>query len=392
MVRFQALRQFSSLTEEWPLDFVRLDGPSGDQVRVLAATVAPGVIDEARRVCAAIPAAPTHLVLRPFASSSLFCRRGDDGRCRVLVEFLSDEADLTVLVAGQAVLLRSVRLPAEDRTVWLAGELRRTIAAARNQMVEPSVQAVTLVGDPQELEPLRAALAEQLKLDVTAFDPFDEIGRVGESAGALPPDQGRYAALLGMLRDTAEGCRHGIDFLNPRRRPLPPSRRRWYTLGAAAAVLFLLVLGSMYYLQFRHCDQQWRSLQEAGRSLDEPVKIAEKLKADIEEVDVFIAGDVNWLDELYQLSHRFPPPEDAIVELASFNSVPAGGGQILLDGYVREPSVIEKLENQIRDSQHAVTGSGAQFDESRKEFRWGFKEKIVIPPVAIEEVPADDET
>jgi hypothetical protein len=310
----------------------------------------------------------------------------------VLVEFQSDEADLTVLVGGQAVLLRSVRLPAEDRTVWLVGELRRTIAAARNQMVEPSVQAVTLVGDPQEFEPLRSSLAQQLSLDVSVFDPFAETRRVGEAAGALPPDRGRYAAVLGMLRDTVEGRPHGIDFLNPRRRPPPPNRRRGYALAGAAAALCLLGLATIYGFQWRYYDRQWRTLQETSKSLDEPVKMAEKLKTDVAEIDAFAVGDVNWLDELYRLSTRFPPPPDVMVEQASFNSVPAGGGQILLEGYARESAVIAKIESQLRDTQHIVTGGGGQRDEARKELQWGFTEKIVIPPVEIEEVPADDET
>jgi len=388
VVRFQAVRQFSALAEDAPLDFVRLDGGQASQVRVLAASLAPQVLDDLRAQCAACHGTPQRLVLRPFASASLFRRSNQDPQCRLLVEMLAEEADLTVLVRGQAVMVRSVRLPSEDPAVPLIGEIRRTIVAAQNQVGEETVRVVTLVGDPQQLAPLQSKLSEQLGLQVDVFDPFAAVRVAAENMPSLPEHRGRYAALLGMLCDEAEGQPHGIDFLNPRRRPTPANKRiRYAVLGGVAATcaIVLLVMITSYVGRL---DSRIRGLQATSRELDDQVKMAEKTKADVAEIDKFVLGDVNWLDELFRMSAAAPSGKDAIVEQASFNSIPSGGGQILLEGYVRTPETISILEVALRSPQHQVTGTGAQRVDRRQDLPWEFKERINILPPDLENLTA----
>lgn len=196
---------------------------------------------------------------------------------------------------------------------------------------------------------------------------------------------GRFAALLGMVYDDAEGRPHGIDFLNPRQRPKPPDRRRRYAWVAAAAAGLLLVLGGLVAWQIQQYNRRLEALRAESKDLDEPVKTAEKLRADVAVVDAFAAGDVNWLEQLYDLSEKFPSAENATVDTATFSSLADGGGQVFLEGYVRDPSVIEDMESRLRDAQHQVTGAGTQFDERQPELRWEFKERIVVLPPQKEE-------
>jgi Tfp pilus assembly PilM family ATPase len=390
VVRFQAVRQFSALAEDAPLDFVRLDGVQASQVRVLAASLAPQVLDDVRAQCTACHGTPQRLVLRPFASASLFRRSNQDPQCRLLVEMLAEEADLTVLVRGQAVLVRSVRLPSDDPATPLVGEIRRTIVAAQNQVGEETVRVVTLVGDPQRLAPLQSKLSEQLGLQIDVFDPFAAVKVAPENMPALPEHRGRYAALLGMLCDEAEGKPHGIDFLNPRRRPTQANQRvRYAVLGGVAATcaIVLLVMITTY---MGRLDANLQGLRTRSRELDDQVKMAQKVKADVAEIDKFVVGDVNWLDELYRMSAVAPSAKDAIVEQASFNSIPSGGGQILLEGYVRTPDVIRVLEEALRSPQHQVTGTGAQRVDRRQDLPWEFKERINVLPPDLENLSAAD--
>lgn len=385
LVRFQALRQFTSLGEDWPLDFVRLPSAEEQQIRVLAATVAPAVVAEIQQVCAALESPVSSVVLRPFASASLFSRYAADGRCRLLVELFAEEADLNVVAAGQVLLLRSVRLPTHDRDAALVGEIRRTLAAARNQLSDRPVEVVSLLGSQAELGSLPNDLRGQLGTEVESFDPLDRVNLAPEARRGLADCSGRFAALLGMLYDEAEGRPHGIDFLKPRQRPKPPDRRRRYAWLAAAAAGLLLVLGGMVAWQIHQYGRQLDALRAQSKELDAPLKTANKLKADVALIDQFAAGDINWLDELYDLSKRFPAAEDATVDTATFSSLQEGGGQIFLEGYVRDPAVIEKMESQLRDARHQVTGGGTQFDERQPELRWEFKEKIQIAPPQREE-------
>lgn len=388
LVRFQALRQFTSLGEDWPLDFVRLQSADEQQTRVLAATVAPSVVGEIHQVCAALESPATSIVLRPFASASWFNRFAADGRCRLLVELFAEEADLNVVAGGQMLLLRSVRLPTHDRDAALVGEIRRTLAAARNQLSDQAVEAVALLGSPAELGSLPSELPGTLGLDVESFDPLDRVTLPAQAQSGLADCSGRFAALLGMIHDDADSRPHGIDFLNPRQRPKTPDRRRRYAWLAAAAAGVLLVLGGLFAWQIQRYDQRLETLRAESKDLDEPVKSADRLRADVAVIDTFAAGDVNWLEQLADLSEKFPSSEDATVDTATFSSLSEGGGQIFLEGYVRDPAVIEALESRLRDTHRQVTGGGTQFDERQPELRWQFKEKIVVlPPSSQEAAP-----
>jgi Tfp pilus assembly PilM family ATPase len=385
LIRFQALRQFTSLGEDWPLDFVPLQSADPQQVRVLAAAVAPAVVDEVRQVCEALDSPPTSLVLRPFAAASFFSRFTAADRCRLMVELFVEDADLNVVAAGQVLLLRSVRLPAHDRDAALVGEIRRTLAAARNQLGDQAVEAVMLLGGAAELGSLPSVLRDQLKLEVELFDPLDGAQLTAEARRSLADRSGRFAALLGMIYDEAEERRHGIDFLNPRQRPTPPSSGRRYTAVAAAAAVVLLVLGGLIAWQFQGYSRRLADLQMESRNLDGPVKTAEKVRGEVAVIDAFAAGDVNWLDELHGLSKKFPHADEALVDVATFTSRTEGGGLIYLEGYVRDPAIIEKMESQLRDAGRQVTGSGTTFDERQPEYRWQFKERIVVLPPEREE-------
>ena len=137
MVRMQALRQFSTMGANWPLDFVRLESSDADgSDRVLATTISPQLIGSIEGACNKHQATASRLVLRPFASGSLVQRALGDQlpNCYMVIELLGKEADLTVMLENQVAYMRTIRLPGEadvsvqSRTIM--GELRRTIAAA----------------------------------------------------------------------------------------------------------------------------------------------------------------------------------------------------------------------------------------------------------------------
>src|SRR5215469_10018670 len=134
LVRFQAMREFHSLGEEWPLDFIPLSGPSGGPRKVLAASVSPDLVEQIRQTCSRAKITAERLVLRPCAAASLLTRARWEtvSRVKLLVDLLAEDADLTVLVDNEVVFLRTVRLPHDVLSggqATLLGEIRRTVAA-----------------------------------------------------------------------------------------------------------------------------------------------------------------------------------------------------------------------------------------------------------------------
>ena len=101
MVRFQAEREFNTLTDEWPLDFLPLPSESDGTLTVLAAAISPELVAEIQITCENANLTPQRLILRPCAAASLLSRAkpiaGEN--LRLLVDLLTEEADLTVLPA-----------------------------------------------------------------------------------------------------------------------------------------------------------------------------------------------------------------------------------------------------------------------------------------------------
>ena len=270
MVRFQALKQFSTLGDDWPLDYVPLDNAPDGAINVLAATISPEMVKQLRQPCEAAHVDVRHLVLRPFAAAALWRRRDPGSRCSLMVDLLTDEVDLSVLVDGQVAFLRTVRLSSsaggEDQVRAMLGEIRRTIAAAQNQLTGRRVERIILCDDGSDHALLKTQLEKQLELDVEYFDPFSALSLVDDLRARRPDHPGRFAPLLGMLADEAAGAPHAIDFLHPRKRPVPVSyRRRNSLVGAVAASVVLGVAGLIW---FQYNDLDVRAAQLEVRSME----------------------------------------------------------------------------------------------------------------------------
>ncbi len=103
-------REFNELDENWLLDFVPIDEGADGPRTVLAMAIAPAVIRQIEGVCEQAGLKMQRLLLRPCAAASLLTGdvAGAKGELRLLVDLLSDEADLTV------GLRRQSGVPADD--------------------------------------------------------------------------------------------------------------------------------------------------------------------------------------------------------------------------------------------------------------------------------------
>jgi Tfp pilus assembly PilM family ATPase len=387
MVRFQAMRQFSTLGEDWSLDFVPVGSTAEGASSVLAAAISPKLVAQIQKTCQAADLTPKRLVLRPFAAASLLCRRSERAasRVRLMVDLLTDEADLTVLIDRSVIFMRTVRLPAKlDATQQadeLVAEVRRTMAAAQNQLGGQGVESLVLCAAGDEHGALKDLLAAKLSLPVAAFDPFEGV-RVGPELRSHPPDApGRFAPLLGLLLDEAAQTPHAIDFLHPRQKAVAPSRRRTVVLAAAVVATLLLALVGYVWLLFADLAAEKARLGAELKRLQRESKSAAKSIKRMEEIERWTRGDVVWLDELYELSDEMPSADEAIVEQLQAGSRAEGGGVIVLDGLVSEWDVVGRLEQRLRDAAHRVDGKGSYQDDSHPDYGWRYHETVVVQNV-----------
>ena len=382
MVRFQALKQFSTLGDDWSLDFVPLDHSTDGAINVLAAAISPDMVKQLHQSCEAAHLAVRHLVLRPFAAASLWRRRDTSPRCSLMVDLLTDEVDLSVLVDNQVVFLRTVRLASsaggEEQVRAMLGEIRRTIAAAQNQLTGQRVERIILCDDGSDHALLKSQLENQLSLDVELFDPFSALSLVDDLRTRRPDHPGRFAPLLGMLADEAAGAAHAIDFLHPRKRPTPVNFRRRNSLIAATAAAVVLGVTGLIWMQYNELAVRAAELSRDVLAAENTLKQKRPMQDEVEKIDAFIVSDVTWLDELYWLSDRFLPAEQSIVAEMSWRTLPQLGAQIHLDCYALEAGLVDQLERQLRDERHGVDVSSIHEDQKQETYRWKFKSDVGV--------------
>jgi len=386
MVINQAIRESQLVTEESVLDFVPSSENPSLPREVTAGVLSAEQFEQILAACEMAGLKPKRLVLRPYAGASLFRRMvpAEDRVC-LLVNLIAEEVDLTFLSEGKVAFFRTVRLPktGEERAAGsdprlvrrLLTEISRTlVVAAQSQIGDDKVQCVYVFGDADEHQALAEEIHHRLDVPVQVLDPFDVV----ESSDRPQGHAGRFASLLGMLHDEAQGARHAIDFLNPRRPPQPPNRRRMFArLGglAFAALLFVayIVWGQLADLDTRINDQ----LREL-KNLDELAKQAARQQQTVASLHGWETTNVIWLDELRDLSLRFPSGRDMVVLRITMSGASEGGGSILLNGLVRDPAIVVRMEGAVRDRYHVISSKRVQERVGDRSYSWHFETSMLV--------------
>ncbi len=387
MVRFQAVREFNVLEEDWPLDFLPIDDDPQQPRNVLAATIRPELVEEIRHTCEAAGLKPARLVLRPAAAASLLCRRRppEPGEVRLLVDPSLDEADLTAMIGRKVVYQRRARLPGDPLAAAsaadaLVSEVRRTMAAVHNQLGGRRVQSIVLCGAGPQPAAIVESIRSQLSASAELFDPFDGLPMEGPLRRKSPDRPGRFAPLLGMLWDELEQTPHAFDFLNPRRRPKPPSRRNTYVAAGLAAALVVLALPLSSWLEGSWLKGDIDKLSAASKDLDQKIEQVAKLERAAEEIEEWMSAEVVWLDELRWLSQEFPEAQDAMLAQLTLAVNAAGRGEMILDGLARDVDAVNRLDRGLRDESHRVAGKAKSEDRSRAHYSVHFRSSLLISP------------
>ena len=357
MVRFQAMREFSSLSDSSPLDFLPLGDAGNEPGEVMAAAI-PAEL--ANHVEAAVTEQGHELhraTMRPCAAASLAMRRQADAAHGVtlIIAQQADSAELIVTRSGTVVFTRSFRLPANwhpgETGEPMLGEVRRTIAAAQNQLGGARVERIVYFGTANEHAALCERLEDRTKLSVTLIDPTEGISIAGES----PAQPERFAALLGMLQDEAHDVAPVLDFQNPRQKPAPESNRRLHVLLMATAATIVFAGFSLVYWTLSNKQAEIDELQGTINLLSSENKRMGATRNLVGELQSWKASDHNWLDELVHLStSKDLVAEDFLIDSLVARARDGFPGLIEITGRAKDLSAQQKLQNELSDDQHDV--------------------------------------
>ena len=389
LVRHQAAREFTASGDGAALDFVLAPQDSPTARVVTAAALSEQQLANTQEVCRGAQIKPRRFLLHPYSACSLLVR-GKTEKVVLLVDSGQDETDLTVLVDGRVFLCRTVRnhqRSTEANGAELKPRMREFHSSPRSagrqspcetRRVEVRSKRSTFVATKRRAASSCARLQEELSIPVELFDPWAKVTRGGSLEAALPPHPERFAALLGMLADEAEESQTGFDFLNPRRKPEPANRRRLIAVGAGAAALVVLTGVYFAWEQFAEIGGQIERLQQRSKDLDQLVKRGADKQASVAAIEDWSLGDVVWLDELRDLSLRFPQPRDAVLLRMTLSARPTGGGAVEMEGLVRDPSIVGRMESQLRDEYHEINTRRVQESVQGKTNTWKFDSSLSV--------------
>ena len=380
LVANQAINVSPAIDERWVLDFLTASDDPSVPREITAMAISPDTLEEIKQQAAAAGLKPERMVYRPLAAASLFRRlnAGEDPSC-LLINRTACEADLDVLKEGKVVLSRTVRLPTSadeaESNERLLAEITRTLAIAPLQETDDqSAPQVYVLGSDQQHRDLIDQIMMDRALAAKTLDPFVAL-KVPEQI--LRPDRGRFSSLLGMLLDEAAGA-HAIDLLHPRKIRLPVSRWRVGAIAGGAVAAAVLAIASHVWMSVSEIKDGNRELYGRYRQLDATMKKIAEQKKLVDAIAAWNARDVNWLDEMRDLSIRFPGPRDAVVLRMNMRFSGGSGGLIDLQGLVRDPKVVANMERQVRDENRRVQSRRIQERTLEQDYTWMFETSMAV--------------
>jgi hypothetical protein len=237
-----------------------------------------------------------------------------------------------------------------------------------------AVEQVFLFGGSEEYAQLAESITGELNIAASVVDPF-EITDVPDDG--LPERPGRFAGLVGMILDESYGG-HALDFLHPKRPPPRPDRRRVVAAVAAAAVLAVAAVGYYAWSDISAADEEIQRLTAEIHERDGLLERTADTRAIVEAVRDWQSGEIVWLDELRDLSLRFPSGRDLIVHRMTMAADRSGGGGIELNGAVRDPQIVVGMEQRVRDQYHEVRSKRVQERDQGKGYSWVFETSMSV--------------
>jgi len=186
----------------------------------------------------------------------------------------------------------------------LVGEVKRSLAvfAAQNagdaRLAGPRVLYV--FGNGQSPA---AALAEALPCPVELVSPLT----ITDAVAPREEHQASLAGTVGLAQRWAVTGSLPVNLAVPRKTQVTvsPTRKRWLVYGVAAGLLLVCGISGMYW-SLSNKSRQVQRLTKQRDFLDNELRAYAQDRADIDALKEWDAGTVPWLDELYDLTARFP--------------------------------------------------------------------------------------
>jgi Tfp pilus assembly PilM family ATPase len=385
-VRFQVAQQFNT-ADEGPVDFVVLGETDDNQIFVSVATVAPQVLSDVMATSSMAGLTSKSVVLSSFSTANFIHSQTPTSQHRLIVDLLDGELELTVCHNGLAQFARSVKLPERGASpLGVLSEVRRTIASYSNQPTPGHVELVTIIGNSQLHQEIQNEISEKLSIDAELYNPLDDCivtSLDNSNTDSTPNEPAQFTSLIGAAFQLQIGEIPTLDFVNPRKPPVPISPLR-KNLKYILSGLVAFVLAAVFLIKPVITTKETISqLQIAVQDKPSKDKTNKALTTRLQKVASFENSRINWLDELVSMSNKFPPAKQALVDsftaktsISSRNAETRG--QIYVDVHLLNVESLQMLETNLLTPAYRITGTGFQPDPENSDYPFTVTERIRI--------------
>jgi hypothetical protein len=418
LVRFQATKELTESPDNVLIDYVRLrrPGPSGEQVaHVLIAR--RDLVNAFKAMCKAAGLRLVALTPRAFGLAACLRQAAaagppEQGAAAVLA---AAEGISEFCVAQGETLLAARPLPQANG--GLVEDLRRNLTLYAGQPGGLPVQSLHVAGG-DDTAGLRARLQEGLTIPVRTLDPLS-----GTPQGVGHPDRAGFAGPVGLLYLWSEAAELPANFMAPKepRVSIETGRRRLLRVagvGFLGLLLFFLLANVVLAVKRGQVEQ----LQEQRDEVDADLRRFQPDKKRIGDLKEWHQGALPVLDELYDLTVRFPFLRGLKVTKLEFASLAGktGGREQAKTGDKGPPFTVRMTitglvpPSQVADVRHLtedfnkdshcradtpqITSAGGEKTDGAQQFiihvdlrAGGAYRSLLVPPPRPKAVPADDD-
>jgi len=302
LVRFQAMKEITENPDDVVLDYAPFapDAAAGAERRATAVVVRKDIFAAVQALCAAAGLKLAAVTPRPFAVAAGSPRQTAGDAVAVLT-LGPKGGEFTVVRGGEVVFARSVPAQVVGNDALLRSEVRRNLTVFSGQNPDHAVRAVHVAEADDRLGGWAARLGDGLPVPVHTYDPL------AGAAADVPADlRGRFAGAAGLLAGLAAGPLP-VNFAAPRQPKTEiTAKRQLLTLAALVAVLVFGGGGLLGYVLLDRADRRAGDLQARKADLDKTLADLEPDRKRLDAADQWAGRGVNYLDELYDMTDRFP--------------------------------------------------------------------------------------
>jgi Tfp pilus assembly PilM family ATPase len=337
IVRFQAQKELTEAIDSVIIDYYPLIRPEADgQRRVAIVSVKREIIETLKAACQAAGLKLAGVTPRPlsvYSALQLAIQTGEvtapPGRHPSIAILTRGEkwGELVIARDDQVIFSRALSATSLNSETMLLGELRRNIAVYNAQSPQQPVEVLYVPEGANSPNRLSERLRTGMTFPVEGFDPLN-----GVDTDISVTERGPFAALVGLLNLKSTVQQLPIDFITPRQ-PKVKKTGPSNLLVLAAGLSGLLIAGGLVfgYMKVNERSKELARLSAEKLDLDKQLKEMEPEEKRIKIIKEWEDKRVVWLDELYDLTDRFPDVNSTRIEM--------------IRGNLREPDKLAKVKH-----------------------------------------------